>query len=118
MTVRADEEKLRQILLNLLTNALKFTGEGGTIVLSCRTAGGRIEIAVRDTGRGIPPASLESIFQPFVQVDRSFTGVSEQGIGLGLAISRELALAMDGGLSVTSELGKGSTFVLTLPSAW
>lgn len=70
MTVRADEEKLRQILLNLLTNALKFTGEGGTIDLSCRTAGGRIEIAVRDSGRGIPPASLESIFQPFVQVDR------------------------------------------------
>lgn len=117
VVVRADEEKLRQILLNLLTNALKFTGAGGTIAIICRTLDGRVEIAVRDTGRGIPPESLEAVFEPFVQVDRALTPASEQGIGLGLAISRELARAMDGDLSVTSEIGKGSTFALTLPPA-
>jgi signal transduction histidine kinase len=115
--VRADEEKLRQILLNLLTNALKFTPAGGSVDVGCEQADGEVRIHVRDTGRGIPPAELESVFEPFVQVDRHVTPHNDQGVGLGLAISRELARRMGGNLSAQSEVGAGSTFTLTLPAA-
>ena len=117
--VRADPEKLRQILLNLLTNALKFTHAGGRVGLACETDGARgvVRVRVADTGRGIPPGELERIFEPFVQVDRHRTHESQQGVGLGLAISRELAHGMGGHLSVESTPGVGSTFTLTLPRA-
>ena len=114
--VRADEEKLRQILVNLITNALKFTDTGGSVELSHRTIGTRAEIAVRDTGLGIPAANIDLIFEPFVQVGRTLSSASD-GIGLGLAISRELARAMNGDLTVSSAIGKGSTFVVSLPLA-
>jgi signal transduction histidine kinase len=113
----ADEEKLRQVLLNLLTNALKFTPAGGEVAVSCEAGEGTVTIRVRDTGRGIAPAHLEQVFEPFVQVDRHVTSSNDQGVGLGLAISRELARGMGGNLSATSELGRGSTFSLTLPAA-
>ena len=117
LVVYADEEKLRQIMLNLLTNALKFTGTGRVIEVSARPVGPQVEIIVRDEGRGIPAARLESVFEPFIQVDRNVTASSEQGIGLGLAISRELARAMQGDLTATSIEGKGSRFVVALPAA-
>lgn len=114
VTVRADNEKLQQILLNLLGNAAKFTAAGGRIELSCRVDGRQVHISVRDTGVGIPPEQFERIFEPFVQGNRAARG-SKEGVGLGLAISRELARGMGGELVVDSEVGVGSTFTLTLP---
>jgi signal transduction histidine kinase len=115
LVVLADVEKLGQIVVNLLTNALKFTDRGGTVTLECERIGRHVDIRVRDTGRGIAPDKLEAIFEPFVQVDRGLTR-STEGTGLGLAISRELARAMGGNLDVTSEVGAGSVFTLKLPA--
>ncbi|MDB4888988.1 MAG: domain S-box-containing protein [Gemmatimonadetes bacterium] len=118
LRVRADAEKVRQILLNLLTNAVKFTDAGGLVALSCEkdATKGVVRMRVSDTGRGIPADQIDRIFEPFVQVDRHRTLGSQQGVGLGLAISRDLARAMGGDLSATSELGVGSTFTLVLPA--
>ncbi|HWE42856.1 MAG TPA: ATP-binding protein [Gemmatimonadaceae bacterium] len=115
--VHGDVEKLRQILLNLLSNAVKFTDSGGEIVLSADGDDEAVRISVRDTGRGISPGQLATIFDPFVQVDRHLTPSSQQGVGLGLAISRDLARRMNGDLTVESTSGTGSTFTLTLPRA-
>jgi PAS domain S-box-containing protein len=109
-----DREKVQQVLLNLLTNAIKFTNAGGVIRISCHRMKDRIGISVQDNGRGIPPEQLESIFQPFVQLDAKLTRTQE-GVGLGLSISRDLARGMGGDLTVTSTPGEGSTFLLTLP---
>ncbi|HEX7940274.1 MAG TPA: ATP-binding protein, partial [Gemmatimonadaceae bacterium] len=117
LRVRADREKLQQVLLNLLTNAIKFTDAGGRITLACHTRDGRVHISIADTGRGVPPDRLATIFEPFVQIDRHRTQESQQGLGLGLAISRDLARAMGGDISVESTLGAGSTFTLSLPLA-
>jgi signal transduction histidine kinase len=126
LLVHADPEKVRQILLNLLGNALKFTDAGGEVSLDCRAGEARGDdgvprrmacYAVRDTGRGIPPDRHERIFEPFVQVDRHLTAASQQGVGLGLAISRDLARAMGGDLTVESAPGEGSTFRLVLPTS-
>jgi signal transduction histidine kinase len=114
LIVRADAEKLRQILVNLASNAVKFTDAGGRIEILCAGAGDRARIQIRDTGMGIPPDKLDSIFDPFVQV-RSDLSRPHEGTGLGLAISRDLALRMAGDLTVQSSLGAGSTFTLTLP---
>jgi len=114
--VRADSERVRQILVNVLSNALKFTAAGGRVTLSCED-GPLVRIHVGDTGRGIPADRLESVFEPFVQIDRHLTHDSQQGVGLGLAISRELARAMGGDLHATSTAGVGSVFTLTLPRA-
>lgn len=114
--VLADPEKLQQIVLNLLSNAVKFTDEGGTITLSSAAAGKCIEIRVGDTGPGISPEKLEKIFDPFVQVDRRLNQ-PVPGVGLGLAISRDLAQAMNGEISVESVVGEGTTFTLSLPRA-
>jgi signal transduction histidine kinase len=115
-TVLGDKEKIEQVVLNLLTNASKFTREGGTIELSCSSRAGEVRIAVTDTGRGIEKDKLDTIFDPFVQVDRKSNESSQQGVGLGLAISRELARAMGGDLTVESTVGAGSTFTFTLPA--
>ena len=114
LMVAADHEKLQQILVNLLSNALKFTPTGGRIDLECSTNDESVLITVTDSGRGIPADKLEVIFEPFVQVERALTRETE-GSGLGLSISRQLARAMHGELTVTSELGTGSVFTLTLP---
>lgn len=114
VTARADRGKLDQILLNLLTNALKFTPSGGTITLSCQDSAEHVRIRVSDSGVGIATDRLETIFSPFVQVDKHLTRQND-GIGLGLAISRDLAVGMGGQLTAESTLGAGSTFVLTLP---
>jgi signal transduction histidine kinase len=115
LQVRADPEKMGQILINLLTNAVKFTAPGGEVALLCEADGENVRLHVRDTGRGIPAAQLESVFDPFVQVDRQLTPSSQQGVGLGLAISRDLARGMGGELTAVSALGEGSTFTLVLP---
>ena len=116
LAVWADAEKTRHILLNLVTNAIKFTEPGGSIRVSYHRADGGVRIRVRDTGRGIAPEQQRRIFDPFVQVDRHLTIESQQGVGLGLAISRDLARGMGGDLGVRSEPGVGSTFTLWLPS--
>ncbi len=128
LSVRADREKLQQILLNLLSNAVKFThprdGAPGRVDVSCTVedgakhgaVAGRVSIHVRDTGAGIAAEQLERVFEPFVQVDQRLTRPHE-GVGLGLAISRDLARGMGGDLTAESTPGVGSTFTLTLPSA-
>jgi signal transduction histidine kinase len=118
LRVRGDAEKVQQVLLNLLTNALKFTASGGAVALSCECSpnDGTVAVRVADTGRGIAPEQLERIFQPFVQVDARLAR-AQDGVGLGLAISRDLARGMGGDLTVASTLGAGSTFTLTLPRA-
>jgi signal transduction histidine kinase len=110
-----DAERARQILLNLVGNAIKFTQPGGRVRLGCEQQGSWVEIRVADNGPGIAPDQQQSIFDPFVQVERRFSNPRD-GVGLGLAISRDLARAMGGELSVTSVPGEGSTFVLRLPS--
>jgi signal transduction histidine kinase len=116
LLVSADPEKLRQILLNLLSNATKFTEPGGRITVSCSTKPTSVSIAVKDTGAGIPADKLDRIFEPFVQLDSGRTRTHE-GTGLGLSISRDLARLMGGDLNVESTFGTGSTFTLTLPRA-
>jgi signal transduction histidine kinase len=110
----ADKAKVEQILINLLSNAAKFTGDGGEIELTCDAAADRVCLHLRDTGSGIPSDKLDAIFAPFVQVGRGLS-TPKEGTGLGLAISRDLARAMGGDLTVTSTLGAGSIFTLRLP---
>ncbi|HEX8694608.1 MAG TPA: PAS domain-containing sensor histidine kinase [Longimicrobium sp.] len=111
-----DGAKIDQVVLNLCSNALKFTPAGGRVEVVCEGRGDRVAVLVRDTGVGIPPDQTERIFEPFVQLGRDLTSPQE-GTGLGLAISRDLARGMGGDLTVKSEVGKGSTFTLTLPAA-
>jgi signal transduction histidine kinase/PAS domain-containing protein len=113
--VHADPEKTQQILLNLLSNAIKFTDKGGSITVRCRSEERRVKFAVRDTGCGIAPEKHNAIFEPFVQLDRTLKS-GHEGVGLGLAISRDLALQMKGTLTVESVVGQGCTFVLSLPA--
>ena len=115
--LRANPDRLQQVLLNLLTNAIKFTPAGGRIAIECSGDERVTQIAVRDTGCGIPPEHLGRIFEPFVQVDRNRIDSRQRGVGLGLAISRELIQAMGGELSVTSEVGVGSVFTISLSTA-
>ena len=112
----ADRARTEQILLNLLTNAVKFTSPGGRITVTCHAGGGRVAVRVADTGPGVPPEKQDAIFEPFVQLGRGLN-THQEGIGLGLAISRDLAQAMGGKLSVASVVGEGSTFTLELPAA-
>jgi PAS domain S-box-containing protein len=113
-TAYVDPERLQQILLNLLSNAVKFTPEGGRIGVHCSAQRDAMVVRVSDTGVGIPADKLESVFEPFVQLDRArWAGIA--GTGLGLAISRDLAQAMGGDLTATSTIDVGSTFVLRVP---
>ncbi|MEP6731994.1 MAG: ATP-binding protein [bacterium] len=114
LIVTADREKLEQVLINLLGNAVKFTQPGGSITLSAAESDGHVRIHVRDTGIGIAPEQLASIFEPFVQLEPALTRTTE-GTGLGLAISRELARGMGGELRAESMPGSGSVFTVELP---
>jgi PAS domain S-box-containing protein len=114
-SIVGDSSRLHQILLNLLTNAVKFTPQGGRIEILARSADGNIEIAVRDNGEGIAPEFLERIFEPFRQAENPRIRV-HGGLGLGLSIVRRLAEAHGGTVTAYSEgRGKGATFTLTLP---
>ena len=112
----ADPERLQQILLNLLSNAVKFTPRGGSITVVCNASATSMIVQVTDTGVGLPEDKVQSVFEPFVQLDRAQTR-DMQGTGLGLAISRDLARAMGGDLVVESTSPHGTTFALTLPRA-
>jgi PAS domain S-box-containing protein len=119
LVVLADREKAQQIFINLLSNAIKFTPSNGRISIDASVSADRpcfASVSVKDTGLGIPADKIETIFDPFVQVDPSHTRTTE-GSGLGLSISRDLARGMDGDLTVLSTVGEGSTFTLTLPLA-
>jgi PAS domain S-box-containing protein len=116
LAICADRDRLQQILLNLLGNASKFTPSGGTVTVRCSRDRDCILIAIADTGRGIPAKLLSQIFEPFVQVDSNTDAKRQKGMGLGLAISRELARAMKGDIAVDSAVGRGSTFTVSLPS--
>jgi len=113
--LRSDRQKVRQIVLNLLGNALKFTREGSILVSAqYRPESDEISIAVRDTGIGIAPEDREKVFEDFQQVDSSPTR-EYGGTGLGLAICRRLASMLGGRMALVSSLGEGSTFTLELP---
>jgi two-component system, NarL family, sensor histidine kinase BarA len=113
--LNTDAGKLRQILFNLMSNALKFTPEGGRIWLrGRRCAEDWVELSVQDTGPGIAPEHQQLIFDKFRQIDQSATR-EHHGTGLGLAIARELAMLLGGEISLESELGKGATFTIRLP---
>ena len=115
--VWADPDRMRQILINLVMNGVKYTSQGsGKITVSYTMTRHDVIIQVADSGTGIPPDMLESIFEPFLQLE---TGLSDRrgGVGLGLAISRDMARAMNGDLTVDSTLGIGSRFTLALPRA-
>jgi PAS domain S-box-containing protein len=113
VAVRADREKLQQIVLNLVTNAIKFTPAGGSITMSWEASPDTVSIRVDDTGHGIRPSDLERIFEPFVQ--GSVPRDVPHGVGFGLAISRQLARLMGGDLTASSTPGEGATFTLKLP---
>ena len=112
----SDRQKVKQILLNLLSNALKFTHQGGVTIAGRRNARDRtMTLSVSDTGIGIAQADQDRIFEDFRQLDNSPTR-AYGGTGLGLSICRRLAQMLDGRISVQSQVGKGSTFTLTLPT--
>jgi signal transduction histidine kinase len=107
-----------QILVNLLTNAIKFTPKGGSVGLETQTGpNGQLQIVVWDTGIGIPPEEQAKIFRSSYRVQPATGGHAAPGHGFGLAISRDLARAMDGDLTVSSQPGQGSRFILSLPLA-
>jgi signal transduction histidine kinase len=113
----ADREKLRQILLNLLSNAIRHTPGGGRITLDASAIDDeRVAVHVRDTGPGIPESKHEAIFEPFVQLDRTLAKPRD-GVGLGLSISRDLARGMGGDLTVSNQPGGGACFTLTMRRA-
>jgi PAS domain S-box-containing protein len=117
LAVTADRDKLRQIILNLLSNAIRHTPAGTSISVAARRVdSGRIEISVKDSGPGIPAERRQAVFEPFVQLDRSLSKPTE-GIGLGLAISRDLARGMGGDLTLVDNAGNGACFGVLLPEA-
>ena len=114
LVVWADAGRIRQVLLNLLNNAVKFTPSGGCIRVLANQQGQEARIAVQDTGIGIPPEHLSQMFQKFYQVDNSFTRTAG-GTGLGLSLSKALVEAHGGRMGVESQVNHGSTFWFTLP---
>jgi signal transduction histidine kinase len=111
--ISGDERKVKQVLLNILSNALKFTPEGGRIDIDARLHADRAEVSVTDTGVGIAPGDQEAVFEEFRQVGA--TDKKAEGTGLGLALSRRFIELHGGQISVQSEIGHGSTFTFTLP---
>jgi signal transduction histidine kinase len=114
LAVVADYDRLNQILLNILSNAVKFSRRGGEVRVKCEVVEHLVAIHVEDDAHGIAEDKLEQIFEPFVQLSSGLTRTAE-GSGLGLSISRELARLMGGDVTVESTLGKGSVFTVTLP---
>ena len=114
ISARADAGRVEQILLNLLSNAVRFTPSGGAITVTVSQLDDEVAIAVQDTGIGIPPEKLGAIFEPFVQVESGLTR-TVGGTGLGLTISKGLARAMGGNLMADSDGATYARFTLTLP---
>jgi signal transduction histidine kinase len=111
---RGDPERVTQILVNLLSNAIKFTPKGGHVSADCSVTDDAVALRINDTGIGIAGEKHEAIFEPFMQLKEGLSD-RESGVGLGLAISRDLARAMGGDLTVESAEGKGARFALFLP---
>jgi signal transduction histidine kinase len=116
ITLTADRARFKEILYNLLSNAVKFTNEHGSIWVDAAMADGQLVMSVTDTGVGIPPEELESVFRTFHQVGASTRGLRE-GTGLGLAITKRLVEQHGGRIALASEVNKGSRFTFTLPLA-
>jgi signal transduction histidine kinase len=114
--VSGDAERVRQVLLNLVGNAVKFTDKGWVCITAAPTSSGGVDVVINDTGIGIQPDAVPFIFDEFRQVDSGLTR-RRGGAGLGLAIARKLTQQMGGSISVSSQLGKGSTFTLHLQRA-
>jgi signal transduction histidine kinase len=111
-----DAERIQQVLINLVGNALKFTPAGGSVHIEVRQKdSGALQVAVTDNGLGITPEDRERIFDEFAQINRHTAQRQREGSGLGLAISKRIVEAHEGTIMVTSALGKGSTFSFTLP---
>jgi signal transduction histidine kinase len=110
----ADERKVRQVLLNLLSNAVKFTPDGGHIDVQAALVDGKVQVSVKDTGIGIAPQDQEAIFEEFRQVGEDASHKRE-GTGLGLTLARKFVELHGGRMRVQSDLGKGSTFMFSLP---
>lgn len=117
ITIQVDRSRIRQLLMNLLTNAIKYTPQGGAVAIDCARVDGQVVLTVRDTGIGIAPGDLPHIFDRFWRADaaRSRTG-ERPGVGLGLAISKWIVEAHGGTISVQSRPGRGTTFTVTLPT--
>ena len=115
LVIHTDPHKVRQILVNLLSNAVKFTDSGGSVWLRARLADRGLELTIGDTGIGISPEYLDRIFDPFWQVEQKATRRAG-GTGLGLSVSRRLARLLDGDIVVSSVVGRGSVFTVTLPA--
>jgi signal transduction histidine kinase/ActR/RegA family two-component response regulator len=116
LTVNADRQRLRQILVNLMSNAIKYNREGGTVVITCQAPGpDQVSLAMADTGPGIPGPDLDRIFDPFERLGAEETAI--EGTGIGLPLARAFAEAMRGHLTAASIPGEGTTFTVTLPRA-
>ncbi|MFQ5888166.1 MAG: sensor histidine kinase, partial [Candidatus Hydrothermarchaeales archaeon] len=114
--VRGDYDKIVHVLGNLIHNAIKFNKEGGEVIIDAKEKRGMVEICVTDTGIGIPKDKLDKIFERLYQVDSS-TSRSYEGVGMGLAMAKDIVEAHGGRITVESEVGKGSSFCFTLPIA-
>lgn len=117
LSVRADHDRLDQVITNLVANALEHTPSGGSIRLEAHAAGNGVEIVVRDTGEGIPAEDLPFVFDRFWRADPARTRKAGGGSGLGLSIARQIVQAHGGKISVESQPGRGSVFTLSLPAA-
>ncbi|WP_370572388.1 sensor histidine kinase [Methanomethylovorans sp.] len=115
VVIQADKSKLKQILFNLVGNAIKFTPPGGSVTISSSVKDDVLRIHVKDTGIGISPEDQKKLFEPFKQLDSSL-GRKHPGTGLGLSLVKKLAAMHNGKVSLESEVGKGSTFMLSLPT--
>jgi signal transduction histidine kinase len=113
--VQWDADRMNEVMGNLLANAFKFTGSGGTVELAVSPSDDHVQIVVRDTGAGIPPAQLPHIFEKFYQADNQGSA-SMPGTGLGLAIAKEIVEAHRGTIQCDSVVGEGTRFTLVLPT--
>ncbi len=111
-----DKARLQQMVINLLSNAIKFT-DSGSVTVSASQSDGQLVIAVSDTGKGIPADELPTIFDEYRQAEGSESSV-QKGTGLGLSITKKFAELLGGSISVESEVGKGSTFTVRVPTEY
>ena len=114
MIIRGDRIRIEQILINITSNAIKYTPDGGRISLRLHDLGDRAEVTITDNGVGIPAEDIPHLFERFYRVEKARSS-DKGGTGLGLAIAREFAAAHGGDIRVSSIVGKGTTFTVTLP---
>jgi signal transduction histidine kinase len=115
-SVSADHDKLREVLINLIGNAIKYTNKGGKVVVTTQVKGWKVITSVQDTGIGIPKEEIPNLFKKFYRVQNEMT-MKREGTGLGLYITKQIVELMGGEMTVSSEFGKGSTFSFSLAIA-